>query len=109
MLKFIFSSIVAYFPSAPADSSQDEIITSFITQHYLGSTRGSQDIPKEIILPIDLKEQELLQDALSEKVQHKVALSSHVRQDRKKWLEMANQSAQQSLSSHLLNKTNIKE
>ncbi len=28
----------AYFPTVPADSSAEEILTSFITQHYFSQT-----------------------------------------------------------------------
>jgi len=96
-----------YFPSAPKAPSTEEILTSFITQHYLSATQ--QDIPKEIILPIALDDENWLADVLREEAKHKVILSSNVRGDRKKWLEMATHSAEQSVSNKLLNKAHTRE
>jgi excinuclease ABC subunit C len=77
----------AYFPNDPAGSSTEEVITSFIAQHYL-NTKDIKDVPKEIILDINLPEETWLADALSQFAEHKVTLSTHVRSERKKWLEM---------------------
>lgn len=98
----------AYFPNDPAGSSEDEIITSFIAQHYI-STSKLVEIPKEIILENVLPEKEWLANALSEQTKYKVALSSNVRGERKKWLEIANTSAKQSVATRLSSKTNMKE
>ncbi|MEO8401421.1 MAG: excinuclease ABC subunit UvrC [Gammaproteobacteria bacterium] len=99
----------AYFPNVPVQSSSEEILTSFITQHYLNPNFGSQEIPKEIILANHLPETDWLADGLRVQAQHKVIFSSRVRGERKKWLEMATNSAQQSLNSQLLNKANAYE
>lgn len=96
----------AYFPTVPADSSAEEILTSFITQHYFSK---HDDIPKEIIIPFELPEKLGLTSALSEQAQRKVMLAHSVRSEKKKWLEMAMTSAEQAVSSHLLNKANMKE
>lgn len=97
----------AYFPSIPAESSTEEIISSFIVQHYLGKTE--QDIPKEIILDIELPDAHWIESALSEQSKHKVELSSRVRNERKKWLETAMTSAKQSIASQMMSKSNIQE
>ncbi len=97
----------AYFPSAPAHSTTEDILTAFITQHYLGSQ--VHEIPKEIILDESLPEQAWLAATLSEEAKHKILLSTAVRGERKKWLEMANTNAKQSVASQLINKTNTKE
>lgn len=94
----------SFFPSVPPAATQEEILTSFITQHYL----GNKDIPKEIILNIALTEKDWLSAALSEQAKHKVTLSHNVRGERNKWLEIANNSAQQSVASRLLNRANTK-
>lgn len=99
----------AYFPSVPAGSSPEEILTSFITQHYLGENKDGQDIPKEIIIDHALSEKTWLCAALSQHAAHKVTVSHHVRGERKKWLEIANTSAKQAVASRLLNRANTKE
>jgi excinuclease ABC subunit C len=97
----------AYFPSAPSNPSADEILTAFITQHYLGHT--DRELPKEIILEDKLEDHNWLADALSEQAGHTVLISSSVRGERKKWLEMATTSAKQSVAAQLMNKINVKE
>lgn len=96
----------AYFPSVPVESSAEEILMSFITQHYLSANR---ETPKEIILDHKLPEREWLERALSESAKHKVIISTNVRGDRNKWLEIANTSAKQSVANRLLNRVNTKE
>jgi excinuclease ABC subunit C len=98
----------AYFPNVPVASMNEEILTSFITQHYL-STRHSTEIPKEIILDVALPDEDLLANVLREQAKHKVIFSSGVRGERKKWLEIATNSATQSVTSQLLNKANANE
>lgn len=96
-----------YFPSLPSGSTAEEIISSFITQHYLGEQE--REIPREIIFAHDVPESDWLASALSEKAGYKVTLSSHVRSERKKWLETATQSAAQAVATQLLNKANLEE
>lgn len=97
----------SYFPSVPEGASSQEIISSFVIQHYLGV---SQDrIPKEIITSESLLDRDWLMNALTEKAERKISLSHHVRGERKKWLEMVVLSAKQSLASQLQNKINTKQ
>ncbi|EKD54122.1 MAG: hypothetical protein ACD_60C00121G0006 [uncultured bacterium] len=99
----------AYFPNVPPLSSKEEILTSFITQHYLNSRYNKNDIPKEIILETILPEKNWLLDVLQQQAQHKVLFLSPKVGERKKWLNIANNSAKQSVTSQLLNKANTKE
>ncbi len=99
----------AYFPNVSIISSREEILTSFITQHYLSVNHGVEDIPKEIILETQLPEQDWLASVLREQAGRKVIFLSNVRGERKKWLDMATNSAQQSVTSQLLNKANAHE
>lgn len=99
----------AYFPSVPAGSSSKEILTSFITQHYLGKLKDVLDIPKEIIIGESLPDRNWLAAALTEHAGHKITLTEKVRGERNKWLEIANTSAKQSVASRLSNRTNTQE
>lgn len=98
-----------YFPSAPTDSRVEEIITSFITQHYLTTRFNSKDMPKEIIIEPRLPEKKLIMEVLTEKAGHKVVLSSGVRGERKKWQHIANQSAEHAVNNHLINQATLQE
>lgn len=99
----------AYFPSFPANSTVEEIITSFITQHYLGINKDREAIPKEIVIDVTLPDRYLLAKTLTQEAQRKVVIASQVRGERKKWLEIANSSAKQAVVSHLFNKANMQE
>ena len=99
----------AYFPNVPMISSREDLLSSFIAQHYLSAQYNPQDIPKEIILETDLVDQNSLVEVLRDRAQHKVLFSTNVRGERKKWLDIASNSAEQSLKSQLLNKANAHE
>lgn len=99
----------AYFPNISITASREEILTSFIAQHYLNTNHGAQDIPKEIIFETTLIEQDWLSNVLRDQAEHKVILSGNVRGERKKWLEMATNNAQQSVTNRLLNQANVHE
>lgn len=96
----------AFFPSIPLHSTREEVLTSFISQHYLDA---AEETPKEIILNNRLAESSWLANALSERANHKVILTAGVRGERKKWLDIANNSAKQSIASQLYVKQNLKE
>jgi excinuclease ABC subunit C len=97
----------AYYPTTPAHALPEEIITAFITQHYLGDS--VHEIPPEIITDIKLPEHDLLVAALSEQAKHKVLIAHSVRGERKKWLEMAATSAKQSVAGQMSQKAHTKE
>lgn len=99
----------AYFPTVPPHSEIEEVMTAFLTQHYLLHPSHIESIPSQIILSMNLPEQEWLQNVLSEQRQQKVILMQPVRGEKRRWLLMANTSAQQSLHAQLLNKTNLQE
>lgn len=99
----------AYFPDIPLQASAEEIITSFIEQHYLAENKSSEEIPKEIILSHALPERSWLMNALSMKKQQKVILSHQLRGDRKKWLEIATVSAKQSVTGRIFDKANMQQ
>ncbi len=99
----------SYYPTVPLNATREEILTSFITQHYLNQQEEVHLIPKEIILDSHLPERNWLINALSEQAKHKVHISGNVRGERKKWLEMANASAEQSAASRLRHHMNTQE
>lgn len=98
----------SYYPSLPAVPSQpEEIMSAFLTQHYLSEPSHIDSIPKQIVLEMLPPEHELLVNVLSEQSKHKVEVIRPVRGEKKKWLEMATMSAKQSLSLHLFSKSNM--
>ena len=99
----------AYFPSVPVYTGNEEIVSAFITQHYLHHPGISDNMPRQIIVDTTIPDRELLADVLSAEAKKKVAILHSLRGDKKKWLEMATTSARQSLAIHLFTKTNMQE
>lgn len=91
-------------PKVSVEDSNEEILTAFVSQWYLGTTR---EIPNQIIVAFPLIDQDLLEQALCEKRSRKVAISHNVRGERAGWLSLAQTNAEQQLASALANKQNV--
>ncbi|WP_371372269.1 excinuclease ABC subunit UvrC [Thalassotalea aquiviva] len=87
----------SYFPTIPNDTSDEEIISAFIAQHYLGEGVDQGNIAKEIILPMDISAKNELASLLSQQVGREVKLAVKVRTERAKYLNLANTNAQNAL------------
>jgi excinuclease ABC subunit C len=99
----------SYFPDVPPHSDTEEIISAFITQHYLNDMSHIESIPRQVIANSAIPDREWLENVLAEQACHKVAIIHPSRGDKKKWLTMATLSATQSLAAHLFNKSNIQD
>ncbi|MBL0338662.1 MAG: excinuclease ABC subunit UvrC [Rhodospirillaceae bacterium] len=82
----------SYFPSHPAEASADEILSAFVGQFYADKLP-----PREILLSLSLKDQSLLQEALSSKAGYPVHFSVPKRGGKYKIIEHAEQNARESL------------
>lgn len=82
-----------FFPRLPGETDKQKILNAFVAQYYLG-----RDAPAEIIIELPIDDADILQQELSQRVSHKVAIRSRVRGDRARWLQMARTNAEQGLS-----------
>ncbi len=82
-----------------------ELLDAFLAQYYFGG--GEREIPKAVVVSHPIANAPLIESALRERVGHRVELTSGVRSQRARWLEMAQQNAQLSLDSYLADKKNI--
>ena len=71
-----------------------EILTAFIKQYYSKAT----SIPKEILLPNEIDEHELIEDWLTELAEHKVSIKIPQRGKKAQWLKMATRNAELTLT-----------
>lgn len=99
----------SYFPAVPSHSGTEEIISAFLTQHYLSDISHIESIPRYVVITTKIPEQTLISRVLSDQAGHTVEIVVPVRGEKKKWLNMAALSAKQSLAAHLFNKTNLAE
>ena len=90
-----------FFPKAPF-ADLPEVLAAFVMQYYL-----ERDAPAEIIVEQDFDEMQLLETALSERLAHKVRISSSVRGIRARWLEMMHTNAEQALNMRRLARAGI--
>jgi len=85
-----------YFPKAPAETDTEELIYSFVARHYLG-----RDTPAELLVSHALPDSEVLEEALSHDAGHRVRVSSRLRGERRRWMEMAERNAEHALSARM--------
>lgn len=102
----------AYFPSLPVNATPGEILSAFISQHYLGRQQ-LEAFPKKLMTGEAIEDSQWLEDALSEESRLRggglVKILQPLRGERRKWLMMAESNAKQALASRLLQKSNIQE
>ena len=95
-----------YFPRLSMDQSEEELLTAFIGQFYLGEG-NPREVPREIVVSEDLNDREVLEGALSEQAGRDVRVRHRVRDERRRWLQMARTNAEQTLRSHLADKETV--
>ncbi len=91
-----------FFPKMTESHEPGNILQAFIAQYYL-----DRHLPTEIIVSHALPETDLLTEVLSKQAQHQLVISTNVRGERAKWLQMAASNAENSLKSQLADKQGI--
>ena len=95
-----------HFPRLSMEESDGELLSAFVGQFYLGQG-NPREIPGEIVVACELEDRAVLEGALSEQVRRAVKLRHRVRDERRRWLEMARTNAEQTLRSHLADKETV--
>lgn len=91
----------SYYPKVPKDTELSEVLQGFVSQYYLAEQRDGQ-LPKEILVGYQDNEWQVLQQALSERANHQVQIHSPTRGEKVRLLKLANDNAQNAVSSKLL-------
>ncbi|NGY03140.1 excinuclease ABC subunit UvrC [Solimonas terrae] len=94
----------SHFPRHPAHASAEELLDSFISQHYL-----EQPAPPEILVSHAVDERELLEQALGQRAGRKVGIALPQRGTKRRLLDMAMNSATQALSTRLVEAASMDE
>jgi len=87
----------SHFPRHAPHAPPEELLESFISQHYL-----EQPPPAEILVSHALEEQELLEQALGQRAHRKVEIGLPQRGTKRRLMEMALNTAAQALSTRLV-------
>ncbi len=92
----------SFYPQLPEELSDEQILTAFIPQFYL-----KRDVPGEIIVSCAPSDSKLIEEVLSEQSKHRVKLTSKVRGERARWLDMALNNADNSLKTKLISRSGL--
>ena len=95
----------AFFPKVPESIDLDDVLTAFLPQYYLNAARGDE-VPKQIIMNIPLKDKDWIESALSEELKKKIKIISNVRTTNRQWLTMAQTNGLHALNHHIAGKKN---
>jgi excinuclease ABC subunit C len=95
-----------YYPPLRLQENPAEVLGAFIPQYYLG---GARAIPGEIIVNAPPEDVATLAQALSAQAGRQVRVRSKVREARARWLQLAVQTAETSLASHLSGRQSVLE
>ncbi len=92
-----------HFPKLPGETDKQKLLNGFVQQYYLG-----REAPAEIVLDVAIEDARLLEQTLSARAGHRVAIRDKVRGDRARWLEMARTNAEQGLSLKVASNATIR-
>ncbi|MBE9532480.1 MAG: excinuclease ABC subunit UvrC [Proteobacteria bacterium] len=92
----------SYFPKGSSGSSEEELLSAFIPQYYLG-----KDMPAEILLSHTPNDMALLEDVLKAEAKHRVQLRCPQRGTSVRWMKMAVTNAEISLNQRVASRANL--
>lgn len=86
----------AFFPKVPNTADEQEVFESFFLQFYLA---GNKVIPKQIVLAQTLSDQDAIAEVLASEAGHKVTFFKGAREEKRKYLALAQANAQTALEA----------
>jgi len=99
----------SFFPRPGAESAPAEILSAFLSQYYLSAAgAGGRGIPPRVYLSEAVADRALLERAFSQQAGKKVSLSVASRGTPRRWVQMAQMNAAESLRRELDNKVDMR-
>ena len=95
-----------FFPKIPADTSEVELLESFIGHYY---SANNHEVPKEIITNFAIDDEKGLGELLSDVRGCNVRLAHNVKSDRAAWVEMASRNLKEMLTARLATQDHTKK
>lgn len=95
-----------YFPKVPKNSSEEEVLSSFLSQFYLSGQNG-RAIPREILLPRDFPDRLVFEVLFTQHSGYKTKLKVVMRGERSRFVKLAQTNANVALSTHLSQQKSI--
>ena len=97
----------SFFPKNARHQNISDLLSAFIAQFYISSTRSDRFIPTSILVSHPFEDRVIIETILHEQSGHKVEIRDKVRGDRARWLQMAQTNAQTALMSRLSNRASV--
>jgi excinuclease ABC subunit C len=95
-----------FYPNNRLDQETGDVLAAFLAQFYLDEGK-TLDLPDEIVVNAQLNDKPLLVEALKDLKGKKIIVKDRVRGTRSRWLEIAKNTAQQALGTHVAKKDNL--
>jgi excinuclease ABC subunit C len=92
-----------FFPKGGL-GGEAEVLSAFLAQYYL-----AREAPPEIVVDRSIEDADALQQVLGERAQHDVAIRSHVRGTRARWLAMTRTNAELGCRMKAANRATLTE
>ncbi|MDO6710611.1 excinuclease ABC subunit UvrC [Aliiglaciecola sp. 2_MG-2023] len=86
----------SFFPKVPSQTTVMEILQSFVLQFYLA---GNKTIPKQIVMPMGLEDEDAITKLLSAEAGYKVKFYKGARDEKKRYLQLAITNAENALEA----------
>ncbi|MCH8506888.1 MAG: excinuclease ABC subunit UvrC, partial [Ectothiorhodospiraceae bacterium] len=93
----------AFFPRIPPDTSEAEVLSAFLARYYLG-----RPAPRELLLNLPIEDEDVLEEALQQQNGRAVQIRTRVRGERRRWLEMAVNNAQEALQARAASSASLR-
>lgn len=83
------------------DESESELLSAFAARYYLGRGReGTQELPREIFVPVEFEDQQVLEQALASLAGRKVVVQQPQRGPKARLVELAATNAHHAFEDH---------
>jgi len=98
----------SYYPSVPAKTELDEVLSAFMIQFYLNSD-SQRTVPKEILLSHSFDDLPELERAIQTALEKKVEIKTSVRSERANFLRLAVTNATNAVNTRLSHKNTVEQ
>ena len=95
-----------YLQKRRLELSAQEMLSAFVEQYYVGQGE-SHEVPKEVVLPAALPNEDIVCEAIQKVTGKTLKFSHKVKMIRAQWLKLAQTNADEALSAHLASKESM--
>lgn len=96
-----------FYPRQTEQSTPADVLNAFIPQYYLAGHHAGNEMPKRIMVSHLPEDAAWLEKTLGEHAGYRISISSEVRGERRRWLDMAVNNVRIALKSFLSSRANI--